>query len=83
MPVDTHVHRVTGRLGLIEAGTSAEKAHIILEEIVDQDAYYSFHLNIIRHGREVCAARKPKCVICPLQNYCDYYKALVKSGIEE
>lgn len=83
MPVDTHVHRVTGRLGLIEAGTSAEKAHVILEEIVDQDAYYSFHLNVIRLGREVCAARKPRCAICPLQNYCDYYKALVKSGIEE
>lgn len=83
MPVDTHVHRVTGRLGLIEAGTSAEKAHVLLEEIVDPDAYYSFHLNVIRHGREVCAARKPKCEICSLQNYCDYYQALVKTEIDE
>jgi endonuclease-3 len=83
MPVDTHVHRVTGRLGLIEAGTSAEKAHVLLEEIVNPDDYYSFHLNVIRHGREVCSARKPKCEICPLQNYCDYYQALVKTEIDE
>jgi endonuclease-3 len=83
MPVDTHVHRVTGRLGLIEAGTSAEKAHVLLEEIVDPDAYYCFHLNVIRHGREVCAARKPKCEICSLQNYCDYYQTLVKTEIDE
>ena len=83
MPVDTHVHRVTGRLGLIETGTSAEKAHVLLEEIVDPDAYYSFHLNVIRHGREVCAARKPKCEICSLQEHCDYYQALVKTEIDE
>lgn len=74
-PVDTHVHRLTRRLGLIGPKVSAEKAHPILENIGDPDTFYPFHLNIIRHGREVCIARKPKCEICPLQAYCDYYEA--------
>ena len=75
-PVDTHVHRVTQRLGLVESGVSAEKAHLLLEDLVDEDAYYSFHLNLIRHGREICTARNPKCEQCPLQIHCDYYSAL-------
>jgi len=74
-PVDTHVHRLTRRLGLIGSKVSADKAHPILENIGDPDTFYPFHLNIIRHGREVCIARKPKCEICPLQTYCDYYEA--------
>lgn len=72
-PVDTHVHRVTGRLGLIGPKVSAERAHDILEEIAPPDHYYPLHLNLIRHGREVCNARDPKCAICPLQDHCDYY----------
>ena len=73
-PVDTHVHRVTGRIGLIESGTSAEKAHPSLEELADPNTYYAFHLNLIRHGRQVCTARAPKCAICSLTDLCDYYR---------
>ncbi len=73
-PVDTHVHRVTRRLGLIGPKVSAEKAHDILPEMGDPDTFYAFHLNIIRHGREICRARGPKCEICPLQAYCDDYQ---------
>jgi endonuclease-3 len=73
-PVDTHVHRVTGRLGLIPAGMSAEKAHDRLEEIVPPDEYYAFHLNLIRHGRDICVARNPRCEECFLQEWCDYYQ---------
>ncbi len=72
-PVDTHVHRVTGRLGLIEPGTSANKAHDILEALGDPDTFYAMHLNLIRHGREICVARRPKCGICFLQEECDAY----------
>ena len=72
-PVDTHVHRVTGRLGLIGPKVSAEKAHNVLEDLLPPDWYYPFHLNVIRHGREICHARNPKCEICPLQDLCDYY----------
>lgn len=74
-PVDTHVHRVSRRLGLVGPKVSAAKAHDVLEEIVDPEAYYPFHINLIRHGREICHARTPKCHICPLQAHCDYYQA--------
>ncbi|MBN1200468.1 MAG: endonuclease III [Anaerolineae bacterium] len=72
-PVDTHVHRVTRRLGLIGPKTSAERAHRELEAIIPPEDYYPAHLNIIRHGREVCQARRPNCEACPLTAYCDYY----------
>ncbi len=73
-PVDTHVHRVTGRLGLIGPKTNAERAHEELEAIIPPEDYYPAHLNIIRHGREVCQARRPRCEACPLTNYCEYYQ---------
>jgi endonuclease-3 len=75
-PVDTHVHRVTGRLGLIPPKTSAEKAHEILEVLVPPDWYYPFHLNVIQHGRTVCKAQRPLCEVCVLQKYCNYYQHL-------
>ena len=73
-PVDTHVHRVTQRLGLIGPRTSAERAHDELEAIIPPDEYYPAHLNFIQHGREVCQARNPRCAECPLTAYCDYYQ---------
>ena len=77
-PVDTHVHRVSLRLGLIPEGTSREKAHSVLEEIVPKDLYYPFHLNLIAHGRAICHARNPECERCPLQDSCDYYVPALK-----
>jgi endonuclease-3 len=74
-PVDTHVHRVTRRLGLIGPRVSREKAHFLLEELVNSEDYYSFHLNIIHHGREVCTSRKPHCDRCFLNDLCEYYQA--------
>ncbi len=79
-PVDTHVHRVTGRLGLIDTKTTADKAHSILEAIVPSEDYYPAHLNLIQHGREVCKARNPQCQICPLTTYCQYYQEVVKQN---
>lgn len=78
-PVDTHVHRVTGRLGLIGPRTTAERAHDDLEAIVPPQDFYPFHLQLIQHGREVCHARSPKCEICPLQEECLYYQRIVAS----
>ncbi|MEX1248954.1 MAG: endonuclease III [Anaerolineales bacterium] len=72
-PVDTHIYRVTGRIGLRPAGMNVEKAHDYFEELFPPESYYAAHLNIIRLGREICAARKPKCPLCPLKNLCDYY----------
>lgn len=72
-PVDTHIHRVTRRLGLIPAQASAEQAHRILAKLFEPEVYAPVHLNIIRLGREVCQARKPKCEVCPLTKECEYY----------
>lgn len=75
-PVDTHVHRVTKRLGLIGEKTSREKAHDELEQLVPAQDYYPFHLNVIRHGRQVCTSRKPHCEDCSLRDLCDYYQGM-------
>lgn len=73
-PVDTHIYRVSGRLGLRPAKMTADQAHQHLEKIFPQDAYYSAHLNIIRLGREICNARRPNCPVCPLKELCVYYE---------
>jgi endonuclease-3 len=73
-PVDTHVHRVTKRLGLIGPRTSREKAHVDLERLVDPADYYAFHLNLIRHGRQVCGSRKPRCQECILNDLCPFHQ---------
>jgi len=73
-PVDTHVYRITGRLGLRPEKMSADKAHPYMESLLPPETYYPAHLNIIRLGREICNARKPKCEECPISNYCDYYQ---------
>lgn len=70
-PVDTHIHRVTSRLGLIPPKTSREAAHDILGAIIPENLYYPFHLEIIHHGRSLCHARGPRCGDCMLQDLCD------------
>jgi endonuclease-3 len=72
-PVDTHVHRVTRRLGLIPEKASREKAHALLEALVPSGIYYSFHLNLIAHGRAVCHARNPEHDRCVLRDACAFY----------
>ncbi len=74
-PVDTHVYRITGRLGLRPEKISVEKAHPYLENIFPSETYYAAHLNIIRLGREICKARKANCTECPLLAICDYGQA--------
>jgi endonuclease-3 len=70
-PVDTHIYRVTGRIGLRPEKMTVEDAHRHLEGVFPPEAYYAAHLNIIRLGREVCGARKPNCTGCPVKKLCD------------
>lgn len=72
MPVDTHVLRLSWRLGLLEGKPSPEKAQKMLEMMVPPEKYTSFHLNLIRHGRLVCHARGPRHEKCCLQSCCAY-----------
>ena len=71
-PVDTHIYRVTGRIGLRPEKMTVEQAHPHLESLFPPETYYAAHLNIIRLGREICTSRKAICEKCPLLNLCDY-----------
>jgi endonuclease III len=75
MPVDTHVFRVAQRLALIppragKAAMTAEKAHALLESAVPEQEYYAFHIGLIKHGRRTCAAQRPACGVCVLEDLC-------------
>jgi endonuclease III len=69
-PVDTHIYRVSKRLGIIPIKASVAKAHGIMDELVPDDMKYRLHVNLIEHGRRICMARKPKCPICCLNRIC-------------
>ena len=70
LPVDTHVHRVAKRLGLVSEKTTAEQAHGLLEALLTPAQVYPFHIQLIKHGRRTCTAQRPKCAQCPLQKNC-------------
>lgn len=74
-PVDTHIYRVSGRLGLRPEKMTADQAHPHLAALFPSETYGPSHLNLIRLGREICLARKPKCEQCPLTDLCDYYNS--------
>jgi endonuclease-3 len=70
IPVDTHVHRVATRLGLLPAGTSAVRAHQVLETLIPPSLRLPLHVGLIRHGRTICRAGRPFCEDCVLQHIC-------------
>lgn len=75
-PVDTHVHRVSRRLGIIGSTVSREQAHRVLEQFFPPDDYYFAHMLLIQHGRRTCVARKPRCQACALAEECPYGQSL-------
>jgi endonuclease-3 len=77
-PVDTHIYRVTGRIGLRPERMTVEQAHPHLERLFPPETYYPAHLNIIRLGREICQARRPRCEVCPIVDLCDYGQAIMR-----
>lgn len=70
MPVDTHIYRVSKRLGFIGPKATAEQAHDLLEAAIDPVQVFSFHVYLITHGRRVCKARRPLCQGCVLNGGC-------------
>jgi endonuclease-3 len=74
-PVDTHVHRVTARLGWIPPGASAERAHQLLGRLVPADIRYDLHVGLVTHGRTVCKAQRPRCPTCVLRDLCAFARA--------
>ncbi len=84
MPVDTHVHRVSRRLGLVGPRVGADAAHRLLAALVPPERAYPFHINLIRHGRTTCKAPTPQCSACAVTSWCDYYKqTLTATDLEE
>ena len=74
-PVDTHVHRIARRLGLIAPNVGADRAHELLEQALPPEWVYELHVDMIRHGRQVCQAQRPRCEACVLRDLCAYFAA--------
>ncbi|HEY0754232.1 MAG TPA: endonuclease III [Ktedonobacteraceae bacterium] len=85
LPVDTHVARVSIRLGLIGKKVSAEAAHSLLQALLPQNSrsIYDFHKALLRHGQRICVFERPRCKQCNLTDICDYYKTVVQPPGEE
>jgi endonuclease-3 len=77
VPVDTHVHRVSLRMGLVPPKTGPDTTTDALEAALDPRDYYAFHVNVIRLGREICKAPRPRCEVCPLRERCNTSRAML------
>ncbi|WP_181306167.1 endonuclease III [Rufibacter sp. XAAS-G3-1] len=84
-PVDTHVHRISQRVGLIGAKVTHDKAHQLLLDLLPKDALvlYNLHRHLLKHGQKICTWRAPKCEVCVLQNLCNYYAEVRLKGIDQ
>ena len=84
IPVDTHVHRVSGRLGLIGPKVTPAAAHLLLLELLPNDppVLFSFHINMLRHGQQVCIWGTPRCERCVLTDLCDWYAEHRRPGAQ-
>lgn len=76
-PLDTHIFRVLRRVGLIPQKCTDQRAHRIMNRTVPKGKFYSFHVNLIRHGRAICRPREPLCERCPIVEYCDYGQTVI------
>jgi endonuclease-3 len=81
MPVDTHILRVSKRLGLIEENDNATSAQDKLNRLVPGNMIYRFHLNVIKHGRLICKAQNPRCEVCFLRRNCRWYRETSKAPV--
>ena len=84
-PVDTHVHRVTKRLGWIRPQAGADEAHKVLRDLVPDDYKLDLHVNLISHGRAICRAPGnggPKCGACLVRRHCEFGRNLKLSKAE-
>jgi endonuclease-3 len=79
-PIDTHVHRVTRRLGWIPPAASADRAHALLKDAIPSELRYELHVQLIGHGRTICKARLPHCSECPLFDLCEAGPTLLAEG---
>jgi endonuclease-3 len=76
-PLDTHIFRILRRVGLIPQKSTDARAHQLMNAVVPEGKFYSFHVNLIRHGRAICRPREPLCERCPIVEYCDYGQSII------
>ncbi|HSQ88946.1 endonuclease III [Romboutsia sp.] len=76
MAVDTHVFRVSNRIGIVHTKTP-EKTEFALMEVIPKKRWSNSHHLLIFHGRRICKARNPECKVCPIKNDCNYYVAQI------
>ena len=76
-PLDTHIFRILRRVGFIPQKCSDARAHELMNAVVPAGKFYSFHVNLIRHGRAICRPRDPLCEQCPIVEYCDYGQSVI------
>ncbi|WP_439880362.1 endonuclease III domain-containing protein [Pontibacter sp. MBLB2868] len=85
MPVDTHVFRISQRVGLIGAKVTANKAHDLLLNMLPPDPVelYNFHIHMLRHGQRICTYYSPRCEKCVLNSICNYFQDVRQKGIDK
>ena len=72
-PVDTHITRISKRLGIVSDKADYEEIRLKWQEILAPEHYKLIHLLLIRLGREICKPKKPNCIKCPIKEVCNYY----------
>lgn len=75
-PVDTHIQRISQRLGVSGRRAAPDKIKARWEALMAPETFYALHIDLIRHGRQTCQALTPRCEACPLQGVCDYYQGV-------
>jgi endonuclease-3 len=76
-PLDTHIFRILRWVGLVPLKCTDRHAHHLMNGIIPAGKFYSFHVNLIRHGRSLCRPRDPRCERCPIVEYCDYGQSII------
>jgi endonuclease-3 len=74
--VDTHVHRIMKRVGIISEACSRDKAHAVLRPLIPTGKAIAFHVNLLDHGKAVCVARRPDCGACVVSDMCKFHTGL-------
>lgn len=73
VPVDTHVHRISNRLGIADTNTPEKTEEVLVQE-VPREYWIEINRLMVEFGKNICRPRNPKCDICPLTDMCDYYE---------
>ncbi|MEW6295656.1 MAG: endonuclease III [Candidatus Diapherotrites archaeon] len=79
IPVDTHVHRISNRIGLVKAKTP-EQTEKALVKVIPRNYWIELNDLMVKFGQRICLPRNPKCSICHLKIFCDYYFLVMKKN---